>query len=50
MKSLTLSLISFFASVAVATDPKEFFIDTLVDHFASGGHSAKFSLRYLVND
>lgn len=50
MKSITLSLITFFASVTVAADPKEYFIDTLVDHFASGGHSAKFSMRYLVND
>jgi hypothetical protein len=39
-----------FAIQATAADPKEYFFKTNVDHFASGGHSAKFNIRYLVDD
>jgi hypothetical protein len=44
----TVSLLT--AAFAYAKDPSEFFFETNIDHFGAGGHSDKFSIRYLVND
>lgn len=47
--SLAASLAAF--AVTQAKDqPEEFFFETNIDHFAAGGHSDKFQIRYLVND
>ena len=29
--------------------PTEFYYDTLIDHFAAGGNSPTFPMRYIVN-
>ena len=49
MKFFT-ALTSTIFALASAKDPSEYFFQTDIDHFASGGHSDKFQMRYLVND
>ena len=47
MKQVFTSLI---ATLTLAANPKEYFIQQDIDHFDNSGHSAKYSERFLVDD
>jgi dipeptidyl-peptidase-2 len=49
MKSLAATLASFTLTNALQK-PTERFLKVDTDHFAAGGHSDQFEMRYLVND
>ena len=49
MKFVSLAILAASAAVK-AKAPLELFFETNIDHFASGGNSDKFHIRYLVND
>jgi len=49
MRFGSLSLAGLWAFASGQSAPQEKFYTTKLDHFASGGHSPEFDIRYLVN-
>ena len=43
------SFVIVFGKELYPHTPTEFYYDTLIDHFAAGGNSPTFPMRYIVN-